>query len=70
MYCKIPKTNLKPGKFEDRWDEGVWLGFDMRTGEYMIGTKVGVFRVATVRRKPIDARWSATKISEMSGSPK
>ena len=70
VYFKIPKTKLNPGTFEDRWDEGVWLGLDMRTAEYMIGTSVGVFRVATVRRKPIDARWSVARIRDMRTVPR
>ena len=42
VHFRIPKTPLMPGKFEDLWCEGVWLGFDMRSGEYMIGTNTGV----------------------------
>ena len=70
LHFRIPKTPLMPGKFEDLWSEGIWLGFDMRTGEHMVGTSVGVFRVATVKRKPIDARWSADKVAALQGSPK
>ena len=33
VHFKIPKTNLMPGKFEDQWDEGLWVGFDMRSCE-------------------------------------
>ena len=70
VHFKIPNTKLMPGKFEDRWDEGLWLGFDMRSGENLIGTSVGVFKVATVQRKPIDERWSANRLTELQGSPK
>ena len=70
VHFRIPKTPLMPKKFEDLWNEGVWLGFDMRTGEYMVGTAVGVFRVATVKRKPINERWSSDRISSLRGSPK
>ena len=42
----------------------------MRSAEHFIGTNVGVFRVATVRRKPEDARWSAARVNEMQGCPK
>ena len=70
VHSMIPNTKLTPGKFEDLWDEGLWLGFDMRSGEHLIGTIVGVFRVATVRRKPVDVKWSANRVAEMQGSPK
>ena len=42
VMFKIPKTKLNPGKFEDQWDAGVYLGFDMRSTESLIGTPVGV----------------------------
>ena len=70
VHFRIPKTTLMPGKFEDLWSEGVWLGFDMRSGEYMIATPMGVFGVATVKRKPTDTRWSMEKIKAIEGSPK
>ena len=38
----VPKTKHMPGKFEDAWDEGVWLGFDMRSNENLIGTTQGL----------------------------
>ena len=40
------------------------------SGEHLIGTNVGVFRVATVRRKPADAKRSANRVTEMQGTPK
>ena len=45
-------------------------GIVMRSGKHLIGTNVGVFRVATVRRKPADVKWSANRVAEMQGSPK
>ena len=69
VHFMIPKTKDMPGKFEDRWSEGVWLGCDMRSGEDLVGMPSGVFRVSTVRRKPMDSRWSPELISSMRGSP-
>ena len=40
IHFKIPNTKLTPGTFEDLWDKGLWLGFDMRSGEHLIGTNV------------------------------
>ena len=70
VHFKIPNTKLTPGKYEDLWKDGLWLGCDARSGENLIGTDVGVFKVATVRRKPEDERWSAFMIIQMTGSPK
>ena len=69
VHFKIPKTQLTPGKFEDWWSDGLWLGFEMRTAEHLIGTNVGVFRVSSVMRKPEDERWSAARVRDLVGSP-
>ena len=70
VHFKIPKTQSMPGKYEDRLGEGLWLGFEMRTAEHLVGTNVGVFRVSSVMRRPIDERWSAARIRELAGSPR
>ena len=70
VHFLIPKTKDMPGKFEDRWSEGIWLGCDMRSGEHLIGTDSGVFRVSTIRAKPEDVRWSAERIASTTGTPK
>ena len=67
---KIPKTKFNPGKSEDQWDSGVFVGFDMRSTESLIGTPAGVFRVTDIRRQPLHERWSASKVIEMKGGPK
>ena len=57
------------GKYEDRWQDGTYLGFDMRSGEYIVGTDEGVFRSGAVRRRPIDERWSRDMIEKIKGDP-
>ena len=52
VHFKIPKTQAMPGKYEDRWSEGLWLGFEMRTAEHLVGTDVGVLRVNAVMGWP------------------
>ncbi len=69
VLFKIPKTQHKIGDFEDRWERGVWLGFIMKTGEHLVGTARGVFRVCTVMRRPSDKRWSAQLLRDIGGSP-
>ena len=70
VMFKIPKTKINPGKFEDQWDSGLFVGFDMRSTESLIATPVGVFRVTDIRRRPLNERWSADKVAGMAGSPK
>ena len=32
VLFKIPKTEKKIGDFEDRWEQGIWVGFIIRSG--------------------------------------
>ena len=68
VHFMIPRTKDMPGKFEDRWSEGIWLGCDVRSGEHLIGMDSGVFRVSTIRAKTLDTRWSADRIASMTGT--
>ena len=70
VLLKIPKTNHKVGDFEDRWEAGIWVGFMMRSGEHLVATAKGVFKVSTVMRRPPGRRWSAEMIRKIIGSPK
>ena len=70
VLFKIPHTQHMPGKFEDKWELGNWVGFVMRTGAHLVGTPKGVFRVSTVRRRPASDRWSSEMLKSISGSPK
>ena len=36
VHFKIPNTKRTPGKFEDLLDEGLWLGFEMWSGEHLM----------------------------------
>ena len=54
VMFKIPKTQSRVGEFEDRWDEGVWVGFLMRSGEHLVATPSGVSKVSTIRRMASD----------------
>jgi hypothetical protein len=69
VWFRIPETKNLPGKFEPRWEDGIYLGFNIRTGEDLASTDRGVFRVSTVRRKPVDERWSKQLLDGIVGSP-
>ena len=69
IYCRIPKATEAVGKYEDRWIDGVYLGFDMRSGEYLVGSETGVHRTGAERRKPADERWSRELIDKVCGDP-
>ena len=69
VLFKIPKTGTRVGAFEDRWETGCWLGFIMRSGEHLVGTATGVFKVSAVMRRTADKRWSADIVNRVKGTP-
>ena len=69
ILFKIPKTGQAVGSFEDRWEEGIWLGCTVRDGMTLVGTPAGVFKVGTIKRRAEDEQWSFESISQLIGSP-
>ena len=69
VYFRIPETKNLPGKFEPRWEEGVYVGFNIRTGEELVSTDRRVFRVSIVRRRPVEERWSKELLDGIVGTP-
>ena len=57
------------GKLESAWDHGVYLGLRGKSGEITVGSKSGVWRTRTVRRKPVDERWSPKSVEMVTGVP-
>ena len=64
-----PKSKGKE-KAEHRWLNGLWLGIREESGEYMVGTPEGVFKVSTVRRKGShEVSWNWEELDMFRGSP-
>ena len=53
---KVPETRRRIGDFEDRFEEGVWLGMTAQSGENIVATTDGVYRVGGVMRTAPDQR--------------
>ena len=70
VLFKLPKVPNMPGDFRDRFENGVWVGCTIRSGEHLVATEKGVFKVSSVVRKPEDRRWSSEAIKSIKGSPK
>ena len=55
------KSNVPSYKRRDKmdtdWSEGIFLGQRSVSGEYLVGSTLGVFRPRTVRRIPLEQRW-------------
>ena len=69
VLFKIPKTQKRIGSFEDRWEEGCWIGVVPRSGEHLVAATTGVYKVSTIMRRPADKRWSSELIRCILGSP-
>ena len=69
VLFKVPKTSARLGGFEDRWESGCWIGFIIRSGEHLVGTADGVYKVSTVMRRAAGSRWSAENVGAIKGTP-
>ena len=69
VLFQVPHTKTKPGKSEEQWDYGMCVGFVIRSGEDLVATPDGVFKVSTVRRRPRNERWSKAMIDKIAGTP-
>ena len=57
-------------KLDSRWDTGIFLGVRGGSGEIIVGTKLGVLKARSFRRKGSeDEIWDAKELSEMKGTP-
>ena len=57
------------GKLASVWQDGVYLGIRAVSGEIIVGTGEGIFRTRTVRRKPLETRWSNENTLMIGGVP-
>ena len=67
MDCN-PKRKLS---FKSNWIEGIWVGFDNRTHEYVVVAPHGApaIRIRTVRARPASERRSLKAIREIVATP-
>ena len=68
IMFKVPKTGESVGSFEDRWESGVWLGATIRDGMTLVGTKTGVYKVGTIKRKVDGEQWSNESVMSLVGT--
>jgi len=68
VHYKFSKRSSR-GKLDDRWAEGVFIGYKWRTGEAMISVSTGIVKAGTIRRCGGDRRWNVERIRNICGSP-
>ena len=69
VLFKIPKTKRRIGDFEDRFEKGIWVGMTVQSGENIVATGDGVYRVGGIMRCAPDKRWSAELVGSITGTP-
>jgi len=67
--CKVYQNEEIEENYEDRWEEGIFLGINWRTGEHIVSTDEGVKKFGTIRRAGGQRRWDAEKIAEVKETP-
>ena len=70
VLFKLPKVPRMPGDFKDRFETGTWVGCTTRSGEHLVATPGGVFKVSSVIRRAEDKRWSSERLTQIRGNPK
>ena len=53
----IVTSKERKHKMDSAWKDGVYLGQRTVSGEYLVGSKEGVFRPRTIARVPAETRW-------------
>ena len=52
-----------------RWQQGIFIGVRVDTNEKLVATEEGCHVAQSVRRKPLDERWSAEALEKIRGTP-
>ena len=58
IFGLIPDANVWAAKLSNRWVRGVWWGRDPASDEHLVGTKFGVLKCRSLRRRPPHEQWS------------
>ena len=69
LYLPLDRKSHPVHAPEPRYEDGIWLGLDIRSTEVIIGTPSGVVKARSVRRRPEDERWSIEEVLRIAGTP-
>ena len=68
LPTKGPDSNLD-GNMGSRWLEGLFLGYSRSSNAYIVATAEGVTTARSLHRRPLENRWSFSKLSALSATP-
>ena len=64
VFALIPDHEVRAAKLTNRWISGSWWGRDASSDERLVGTKHGLLKCRSVRRKPPGEQWSRRETVE------
>ena len=68
VFALIPDHEVRAAKLTNRWISGSWCGRDASSDEHLVGTKHGLLKCRSVRRKPPGEQWSRRETIEVRGT--
>ena len=68
VFALIPDHEVRAPKLTNRWISGCWWGRDASSDEHLVGTKHGLLKCRSVRRKPRGEQWSRRETVEARGT--
>ena len=68
VVALIPDHEVRAAKLTNRWISGCWWGRDASSDEHLVGTKHGLLKCRSVRRKPPGEQWSRRETVEAGGT--
>ena len=68
VFALIPDHEVRAAKLTNRWISGCWWGRDASSDEHLVGTKHGLLKCRSVRRKPPGEQWSRRETVEARGT--
>ena len=68
VFALIPDHEVRAAKLTNRWISGYWWRRDASSDEHLVGTKHGLLKCRSVRRKPLGEQWSRRETVEARGT--
>ena len=68
VWALLPESRGE-NKLDSRWVSGIFCGVLDNSLEYLIGTKHGLMKVRTIRRKSDKDAWNVEEVKGMRGTP-
>ena len=57
------------GGWDSRWNEGIWIGYDLATYRSLVHSSGNLHKVNTIKKVPIENRWDAEEIDAIKVKP-